>query len=80
MTSLIIHSSHSGYFYSASSSPLLLRGDPDCSRRSRRSTEFHAEAPHATCSSSYVAAREGVELSGVKSNVFNALNIQGNRR
>ena len=41
--------SHSGYFYSASSNPLLYT-----QRRSRHSTdpvsEFHAEAPQATAS------------------------------
>jgi len=34
---------HSGHFYSASSSPLLLRGAPDYSTDTV--SEFHAEAP-----------------------------------
>ena len=38
---------NSGYFYSAFSSPLLLRGAPD----SKDSvSDFHAEAPQATVS------------------------------
>jgi len=37
---------HSGYFYSASSSPLLFRGAPDTARLLCRS--FHAEASQAT--------------------------------
>ena len=58
-----IHSAliHSGYFYSAPSSPLLLRGAPDYSTDTV--SEFHAEAPQATASEGlaqgpYVAARE----------------------
>ena len=39
---------HSGYFYSASSSPLLLRGVPEYSPDTV--SEFHAEAPQATAS------------------------------
>src|SRR6218665_2423935 len=68
---------HSCYFYSASSSPLLLRGQ----RRLRHSTdtvsEFHPEDPQATASEGlakgpFVAARAGVEPAtlqtvGVKS-------------
>ena len=55
---------HSGYFYSASSSPLLLER---CSRQSTDTVpEFHAKAPQATVSEGlaqgpYVAARAGVE-------------------
>jgi len=50
---------HSGYFYSASSSPLLLRGTPNCSIE-------HAEALQATVSEGltqgpYVVARVGFE-------------------
>src|SRR6218665_813450 len=37
---------HSGYFYSAPSSPLLLRGAHDYSKDTV--PEFHAEAPQAT--------------------------------
>src|SRR6218665_447425 len=56
---------YSGYFYSASSSPLCTT-----QRRSRHSTdtvpEFHAEAPQATVSEildqgPYLASRAGVE-------------------
>ena len=55
---------HSGYFYSASSSPLLLRGAPSTARILCR--EFHAKAPQATASEGlaqgpYVAARAGFE-------------------
>ena len=39
---------HSGYFYSASSSSLLLRGTPDYSTDTV--PEFHAKAPQATAS------------------------------
>jgi len=38
---------HSGYFYSTSSRPLLLRGAPDTAQIV---PEFHAEAPQATVS------------------------------
>jgi len=52
---------HSFYFYSASSSLLLLRGAPDTARILRM-LEFHAEAPPATVSEGlapvpYMAAR-----------------------
>ena len=52
---------HSGYFYSDSSSPLLLRGAPDSTNTV---SEFHAEAPQATVSEGlakglYVLARVG---------------------
>jgi len=55
---------HSGYFYSFSSSPLLLRDAPDTARNTV--PEFHPEAPQATVSEGlaqgpYVAARAGVE-------------------
>jgi|SRR6218665_338317 len=55
---------HSGYFYSASSSPLLLRGALDTQHDTVR--EFHAEVPQATVSEGlaqgpYVAARAGFE-------------------
>jgi len=55
---------HSGYFYSASSSPLLLRG---VSRHSMDTvSKFHAKAPQATASEGlaeghYMAARAGVK-------------------
>ena len=56
---------HSGHFYSASSSPLLLRGSPDTARADTVS-EFLAEAPQAIASEElpqgpYVAARAGVD-------------------
>src|SRR6218665_586480 len=60
---------HSGYFYSASSSPLLLR-------RSRHGmgtmSEFYAEAPQATASEAlapgpYVAATAGFEHATLRS-------------
>ena len=55
---------HSGHFYSAPSSPLLLRGAPDTARIPF--PEFHAEAPQATVSyeraqGPYMAVRAGVE-------------------
>src|SRR6218665_2464442 len=40
--------SHSGYFYSASSSPLLLKGAPVTARLPPTVSEFHSEAPQAT--------------------------------
>ena len=53
---------HFGYFYNASSSPLLLVGAPDTARTLCRS--LHAEAPQATASEGlaqgpYVAATAG---------------------
>src|SRR6218665_1721980 len=60
---------HSGYFYSASSSPLLLR-------RSRHGmgtmSEFYAEAPQATASEAlapgpYVAATAGFKHATLRS-------------
>src|SRR6218665_1323930 len=61
---------YSGYFYSASSSPLLLRGAPDSMDTL---PEFHVEAPQATASegfahSPYVAARAGVEPMTLQTN------------
>ena len=59
-----IHSfRHPGYFYSASSSPLLLRGTPDSTDTV---LEFHAEAPQAIASEGlaqgpYMVARAGFE-------------------
>src|SRR6218665_1693805 len=55
---------HSGYFYSTSSSPRLLRSAPDTAWILCR--EFHAEAPQAIASEGlvqglYVAARVGFE-------------------
>ena len=55
---------HSGNFYSASSSPLLLRGAPDTACITL--SEFHAEVPQAIASEGLaqgpcVAARVGFE-------------------
>ena len=41
---------YSGYFYSASSSPLLLRCSPESRPSTDSVSEFHAEAPQATVS------------------------------
>ena len=54
---------HSGFFYSAPSSPLLLRGAPDSTDTV---SEFHAKAPQATASEGlaqgpYMAAIVGFE-------------------
>jgi len=69
--SLLVHYSnvfrsfiHLGYFYSTSSSPLLLRGAPEYSTDTV--SEFHAEVFQATASEGlgqapYVAARVGFE-------------------
>jgi len=59
---LLISFIHFGYFSSASSSPLLLRGAPSTYTVS----EFHAEVPQATASEGlakgpYVASRTGFE-------------------
>ena len=67
---------HSGYFYSASSSPLLLR-------RSRHGmatmSEFYAEAPQATASEAlapgpYVAATAGFEPTTLRSTGIDSIN------
>ena len=55
---------HSGHFYSAPSSPLLLRGAPDYSKDTV--SEFHAEAAQETAGKGlaqgpYMTARSGVE-------------------
>ena len=55
---------HSGYFYSTSSSLLLLRDAPDTARIVDTVPEFHAKAPQASkelAQGPYVAARAGVE-------------------
>src|SRR6218665_581244 len=59
----------SGYYYNASSSPLLLRGAPDCSIDTV--SELIREALQATASeglakSPYVAARVGFEPSTLR--------------
>ena len=68
---------HSGYFYRASSSPLLLRGAPDTARIL---SEFHAEAPQATMSEGlaqgpYVAARVGVEPMTFRTKGVDSTNV-----
>src|SRR6218665_263801 len=68
---------HSGHFYSAPSSPLLLRGAPDHSTDTV--SGFHAEAPQATVSKglaqgSYVAARAGVEPTTLRLRVIDLIN------
>src|SRR6218665_222531 len=67
---------HSDYFYSTSSSPLLLRGSPDSTGTV---PEFHAGAPQATVSeglaqSSYVAARGGVEQMSLQTKGVDSTN------
>ena len=61
---------HSGCFYSASSTPLLLRGTPDTAQTV---LEFHAKVPQATVSEGlaqgpYVAARAGVKPMTLQTN------------
>src|SRR6218665_1670624 len=61
---------HSGYFYSASSSPLVLRGSPGTARIVTVS-EFHVEATQETASEGlaqgpYVTARAGVEATTIR--------------
>ena len=71
---LLIHSLiHSGHFYSAPSSPLLLLGAPDYSTDTV--SEFHAEAPQATAGKGlaqgpYMAARVGVEPTSLRLKVI----------
>ena len=67
---------HFGYFYSASSSPILLRGAPDTARIL---CGVHAEAPKATASEglaqgSYVAARAGFEPTTHRSTDIDSTN------
>ena len=52
---------HSGHFYSASSSPLPLRGAPDTARILRRSFKLQAIVSYELVQGLYVAARAGVE-------------------
>ena len=68
-----ISSIHSGYFYSASSSLLLLRHSTDTV------PAFHAEAPQATVSEGfaqdpYVATRAGVEPMTLRTKGVNSTN------
>ena len=65
---MFIHSSH---FYSASSSPLLLRGAPDYSTDTV--SEFHAEAHRqllVKAQGPYVASRAGVEPTTLRLKVI----------
>jgi len=65
---LFVHSFiHSGHFYSAPSSPLLLRGAPDY-RVSRRSAQ--AAAGKGLAQGPYVAARAGVETTTLRLKVI----------
>ena|SRR6218665_1243793 len=71
--SLFIHSDH---FYSASSSPLLLRGAPDSTDTV---PEFHTEAPQATVSEGlargpYMVARAVVELMTLRTKGVDSTN------
>src|SRR6218665_1636857 len=76
---LDIHSFiNSGYFYSAFSSPLLLRGAHDTCTDTV--PEFHAEAPQAPVSKGlaqgpYVAARAGVEPMTLRTKGVDSANV-----
>ena len=61
---------HSGHFYSAPSSPLLLRGAPDYSTDTV--SEFHAEATagKGLAQGPYMAARAGVEPTTLRLKVI----------
>src|SRR6218665_361437 len=48
---------HSGYFYGASSSPLLLRGAPDTAGILCCAPQFHREVPQATVSEGLAQGR-----------------------
>ena len=68
---------HSGHFYSAASSPQLLRSAPDHSTYTV--SEFHAKAPQATISKGlakglYVAARAGDEPTTLRLRVIDLTN------
>src|SRR6218665_2507947 len=69
---------HFGHIYSASSSPVLLRGAPDYSTDTV--SEFHAEASQATVSEGpaqgpYVAARAGFEPGTLRSTGIDSTNV-----
>src|SRR6218665_1379520 len=69
---------NSGYFYSASSSPLLLRGAPDTARIvSDTVPEFHAEGiwREGLAKGSYVAARAGVEPMTLRAKGVDSTNV-----
>jgi len=68
---------HSGYFYSASSNPLLLRGASNY--RIDTVSEFHTEALQATANEGfaegqYVAARAGFKPATLKTNGAESIN------
>ena len=63
---------HSGHFYSAPSSPLLLRGAPDYSTDTV--SEFHAEAHRQLAQGPYMAARAGVEPTTLRLRVIASTN------
>src|SRR6218665_2416238 len=68
---------HSGHFYSAPSSPLLLRGAPDYSTDTV--SEFHAEAHRqlhgkGLAQGPYMAARAGVEPTTLRLRVIASTN------
>jgi len=60
------------HLYSAPSSPLLLRGDPDYSTNTV--SESHAQAPQATAQGPNVAARAGVESTTLRLKVIDSTN------
>src|SRR6218665_1394752 len=62
---------HSGHFYSAPSSPLLLRGAPDYSTDTL--SEFHAEA-HRQLQVKDMTARAGVEPTTLRLKVIASTN------
>src|SRR6218665_1654809 len=68
---------HSGHFYSASSSPLLLGGAPDYNKDTV--SEFHAEAHRqlskGLAQGSYVSARAGVEPTTLRLRVVDLTNV-----
>ena len=62
LVDLSVHSIiHSGYFYSASPSPLLLRGTPDTAQIPCRSFTPQATASEGLAQGPYVATRAGFE-------------------
>src|SRR6218665_1648526 len=75
---MTICSIHSGHFYSAASSPLLLRGAPDYSTDtvhigvSRRSAK--ATADKGLAQGPYMAARAGVEPTALRLRVIASTN------
>jgi len=64
---------YSGYFYSASLDPLLLRGVPRYSTDTV--AEFHAEAPQATVSEGLVQGPYGAARAGSEPTTLKATNL-----